>query len=155
LVRPVSHCAWHFAELARFDFESYFHRALLIAALILLWPLLRALRIGRWRELALEKNPRGGADLAIGFAIAAIPLSVAARLSLPSISIRCGRRCSGIKCRAYFVAASIVLFRRNTCFFGGFILGVFATQFSRLMRSFLPRTFLNCAFPESARPNHA
>jgi membrane protease YdiL (CAAX protease family) len=60
--------------LSRFDFETYFHRALLISALMLLWPLLRALQVRGWRDLGLEKNQRKTQDVLAGFLIAAIPL---------------------------------------------------------------------------------
>ncbi len=63
-----------FPGLAHFEFESYFHRALLLAALLLLAPLLRSLRVRTRTDLALEKNPLAGADLAAGFSIAAVPL---------------------------------------------------------------------------------
>ncbi len=63
-----------FTSLAHFDFDSYFDRAILAAALLLLWPLFRALHVRGWRDLGLEKNPRPIADLGAGFAIAAIPL---------------------------------------------------------------------------------
>ena len=118
-------------SLARFDFESYFHRALLIAALILLWPLLRALRIGRWRELALEKNLRGGADLAIGFAIAAIPLLCcgAVIIALHIYSLR--HAFLWQKMPTVLVAASIVPVLEELLF-RGFILGVLLRSFSRL-----------------------
>jgi membrane protease YdiL (CAAX protease family) len=60
--------------LARFDFETFFHRALLLAGLILLWPLLRAIRIRRLQDLELNPNPRWRSDLMTGFAMAAAPL---------------------------------------------------------------------------------
>src|SRR4030095_15757194 len=113
-------------SLARFDFESYFHRALLIAALILLWPLLRALRTASWRGLALEKNPRAGADLAIGFAIAAIPLFC------------CGTGFSGKKCRPCLSRPASCLFWRN-CFFVGLSSACCCAVFRDWARSFSPR----------------
>jgi len=118
-------------SLARFDFESYFHRALLIAALILLWPLLRTLRIGSWRGLALEKNPRAGADLAIGFAIAAIPLFCcgAVIIALHIYSLR--HAFLWQKMPTVLVAASIVPVLEELLF-RGFILGVLLRSFSRL-----------------------
>ena len=60
--------------LAAFDFETYFHRALLVGALVFFWPLLRWLRIGRWRDLGLTSNPHPARDAVMGFIIAAIPL---------------------------------------------------------------------------------
>jgi membrane protease YdiL (CAAX protease family) len=118
-------------SLGRFDFESYFHRALLIATLILLWPLLRALGIGSWRGLALEKNPRAGADLTIGFAIAAIPLLCcgAMIIALHIYSLRHGFLWR--KMPTVLVAASIVPVLEELLF-RGFILGVLLRSFSRL-----------------------
>jgi CAAX protease family protein len=118
-------------SLARFDFESYFHRAVLIAALILLWPLLRALRIGSWRGLALEKNPRAGADLAIGFAIAVIPFLCcgAVIIALHIYSLR--HAFLWQKMPTVLVAASIVPVLEELLF-RGFILGVLLRSFSRL-----------------------
>ena len=60
--------------LATFDFESFFHRALLLGALVFLWPLLRALGIRSWRDLRLEKNRYAGRDASVGFVAAAVPL---------------------------------------------------------------------------------
>jgi len=119
------------SSLARFDFESYFHRALLIAALVLLWPLLRALRIGNWHGLALEKNPRAGADLTIGFVIAAIPLLCcgAVLIGLHIYSLR--HVFLWQKMPTVLVAASIVPVLEELLF-RGFILGVLLRSFSRL-----------------------
>ena len=117
-------------SLARFDFETYFHRALLIAALILLWPLLRALRIGSWRGLALERNPRAWADLAIGFAIAAIPL-LCCGLVIIALHIYSLRNAFlWQKMPTVLVAASIVPVLEELLF-RGFILGVLLRSFSR------------------------
>lgn len=66
----------HFSALARFDFETFFHRALLIGAILFAWPLLRALRIRNLRELGLVRRERPWRDLTFGFAAAAIPLLV-------------------------------------------------------------------------------
>ncbi len=63
-----------FPWLARFDFETYFHRALLIAALVLAWPLLRSLRVRSWADLGLVPNARWLRDAVTGLALAAIPL---------------------------------------------------------------------------------
>jgi membrane protease YdiL (CAAX protease family) len=60
--------------LADINFERYFHRALLLAAIVLLWPLLRALRARSPRDLALNPNPHWKRDLLAGFLLAAVPL---------------------------------------------------------------------------------
>ena len=57
-------------KLAEFEFRRYFDRAVFVAALVLLWPAVRALRIGGWRDLGLERDPRKGRHLAFGFIIA-------------------------------------------------------------------------------------
>ena len=145
-------------SLARFDFESYFHRALLIAALILLWPLLRALRIGSWRGLALEKNPRAGADLAIGFAIAAIPLLCcgAVIIALHIYSLR--HAFLWQKMPTVLVAASIVPVLEELLF-RGFILGVLLRSFSRLGALLLTSALFSIVHflkaPDQTTPNDA
>lgn len=63
-----------FPRLARFDFETFFHRALLACAILFLWPLLRTLRIRKWRDLDLQENAKWKRDVAVGFLLAAIPL---------------------------------------------------------------------------------
>ena len=63
-----------FPALANFDFESFFHRALLLAAIVLLWPLLRWLGVKRRRDLELESNPRWGRDVATGFVLSGLPV---------------------------------------------------------------------------------
>jgi membrane protease YdiL (CAAX protease family) len=63
-----------FPALARFEFESFFHRALLLGAILFLWPFLRWLHIRGPRDLGLATNPRWGRDLAMGFLISALPV---------------------------------------------------------------------------------
>ena len=60
------------------DFESFFHRALLVAAVLLLWPLLRSLRVRHWRDLGLERNPRWRRDLLAGLVVSTVPLLLCA-----------------------------------------------------------------------------
>ncbi|MFL6513880.1 MAG: CPBP family intramembrane glutamic endopeptidase [Chthoniobacterales bacterium] len=76
---------WTFQALARheglkslggFEFEQFFHRSLLIAALLLLWPLLRSLNIRRLGDLGLRPNARRWRDLAGGLLIAIVPLAL-------------------------------------------------------------------------------
>ena len=49
------------------DFQRYFDRSMFLAALLLLWPAVRALRIGGWRDLGLEPDARAWQHAAIGF----------------------------------------------------------------------------------------
>lgn len=66
----------HLAFLSQFDFEVFFHRALLVSALILFWPLLRALGIRRLEDLGLRPDRRRWKHLIGGFLIALLPLIV-------------------------------------------------------------------------------
>jgi CAAX protease family protein len=63
-----------FSFLAFFDFETFFHRALLLAALLLLWPLLRSIHTRTMADLALERNPHWIRHVVAGFLLSAIPL---------------------------------------------------------------------------------
>ena len=58
--------------LGEVSFQRYFNRAVLIAALLLLlWPVVRSLEIGGWRELGLEPDARWRPHGLAGFAIGA------------------------------------------------------------------------------------
>jgi membrane protease YdiL (CAAX protease family) len=60
--------------LARFEFESFFHRALLLGALLFLWPFLRWLGIRSRNDLGLAPNRHWARDAGIGFLVAAVPV---------------------------------------------------------------------------------
>ena len=62
-----------FPALAQFNFESFFHRALLLGAIVLLWPLLRWLKVRRRGDLGLEPKQRWLRHLAIGFLLSSLP----------------------------------------------------------------------------------
>ena len=118
--------------LARYDFENFFHRALLIAAIVLLWPLLRALRIKSWRELGLVPNAHGSRDLLAGFLLAAIPLLCCAAVLLLShgYSIRNSIRwaaASGV------ISASLFVPPIEELFFRGLLLGVLLRSATRAL----------------------
>ncbi|HEY2714481.1 MAG TPA: CPBP family intramembrane glutamic endopeptidase [Chthoniobacterales bacterium] len=142
--------------LAGFDFESYFHRALLVAALILLWPLRRSLRLRGWNDLGLEKNRRAGADVAAGFIIAAVPLLCcgAILIVLHIYSLRHAFLWS--KMPAVFLAASVVPILEEA-FFRGLLLGLLLRSGSRLgaiiMTSALFSIIHFLKAPEHTSPN--
>jgi membrane protease YdiL (CAAX protease family) len=60
------------------EFQKFFNRAVLIAAVLLLWPTVRWLGIGGWRDLGLEPDRRWKQHLAVGFLIAAVLLGAMA-----------------------------------------------------------------------------
>jgi membrane protease YdiL (CAAX protease family) len=63
-----------FSFLAKYDFETFFHRSVLIAAALLLWPLLRISNVRSMADLGLAPNPRRGRDLCAGILLSIIPL---------------------------------------------------------------------------------
>jgi len=63
-----------FPALATFEFESFFHRALMLGAIAFLWPFLRSLQVRRRQDLALEPNKHWLRDWAVGFLLAAVPV---------------------------------------------------------------------------------
>jgi membrane protease YdiL (CAAX protease family) len=69
--------------LGRTDFTRFFHRAMTVSALALLWPLLRMLRIENFAfDLGLVHDRRGWKRLLAGFLIATIPTLVLAGILL-------------------------------------------------------------------------
>lgn len=67
-----------FPVLAEFPYRRYFHRGLLVAAILLLWPTARWLAIPGVRELGLVPNPRRWRDLAFGFAASFLMMTLLA-----------------------------------------------------------------------------
>ena len=63
-----------FSFLAKYDFETFFHRAILIAAALLLWPLMRVSHVRGMADLDLAANPRWGRDFLAGVLLSIIPL---------------------------------------------------------------------------------
>ena len=61
---------------AKFDFENFFHRALLICAIAFLWPLLRALGLHSFRDLQLDRNRHAVRDVVGGILLASFPLAI-------------------------------------------------------------------------------
>jgi membrane protease YdiL (CAAX protease family) len=147
-----------FPSLARVDFESYFHRALLIAAVLLLWPLLRVLQVRTWRDLGLAKDPRPAANLGMGFLIAAVPLFCcgAAIVALQIYSLRQAFLWNKMPT---VLTASIVVPILEELLFRGFILGILMRSFSRLSALLLTSGLFSIIHflkaPEETTPNDA
>jgi membrane protease YdiL (CAAX protease family) len=60
-----------FRFLEELSLQRCFNRGVLLAALVLLWPAVRALRINGWRELGLEPDARWSAHFGVGLGIGA------------------------------------------------------------------------------------
>jgi CAAX protease family protein len=63
-----------FPFLAKYDFDTFFHRAILIAAVLLLWPLLRVSNVRGLADLGLAPNPHWGRDACWGILLSVVPL---------------------------------------------------------------------------------
>ena len=117
--------------LAGYDFEKFFHRALLVAAIVLLWPLLRSLHIKRRSDLGLAPNHHRGRDLVAGFLLATIPLLCCAAILLlmHGYSMRNSLRWSAM---SNVMIASLFVPLIEELFFRGLILGILLRSASRV-----------------------
>jgi membrane protease YdiL (CAAX protease family) len=112
-----------FTSLANVNFERFFHRALLIAVVGLLWPLVRWLRIRNRSDLSLAPNQRWTNHLLVGFLLSAIPLLCCGALLIAFhfYSLRATISWAAI---AKNVGAAAVVPMIEETFFRGLILGV-------------------------------
>ena len=69
-----------FPSLVKYDFNSFFHRAILVAAVLLLWPLLRVSNVRKLADLGLAPNSHWGRDIGWGLLLSVIPLLVCGAL---------------------------------------------------------------------------
>jgi membrane protease YdiL (CAAX protease family) len=141
--------------LARYEFETFFHRALLVAALLLLWPLIRSLEIRGAKDLQLSPNPHRWRDLIAGFLLSTIPLLCcgAILIASPAFSFRHAINWPAVAKVA--VAALFVPLIEET-FFRGLILGALLKTGRQLMSIFLTSAFYSVVHflkaPEQASP---
>ena len=125
-----------FRALARFDFETFFHRALLVAAVVLFWPLLRLIRVRRLADLDLDRNSRWLRDLSAGFFLAAVPLLCcgALLLALHMYSLRLTITWVAL---AKIIGASVVVPAIEEIFFRGLVLGILLRSNRKYMPIFV------------------
>jgi len=137
LVAPILYwCARTIPFLAGFDFEVFFHRALLVAAILLLWPMLRAIGVRRLSDLGLRKNPNRWGDFARGFFTALIPLALCA-LALVLFHVFSVRGRVPWPALGRTVAASVVVPWIEEAFFRGLVLGILLRSGRRFLSMFL------------------
>ena len=122
-----------FSFLAKYDFRTFFHRAVLAAAVLLLWPLLRISHVRGRADLGLIPNPCWIRDLSAGAMLSVIPLLVCAVLviAIDIYSIRHVLVWSRFG-KVLLAAISVPLIEET--FFRGIILGVLL----RTRRKFMP-----------------
>ncbi|MEZ5432620.1 MAG: CPBP family intramembrane glutamic endopeptidase [Verrucomicrobiales bacterium] len=128
---------WVHSEMVKAEFGRYFNRAILMAALLLLYPMSRWLGLeSGWGWMGLRPNPYRWKDLGLGFFLAAGSLLVVAlvylqlgwyRLREPMPSV------PGVLGGAVFTGFSVAVLEE--CLFRGLLFGI-------LLRSLSERTSL-------------
>jgi CAAX protease family protein len=112
-----------FSFLAKYDFETFFHRAILIASALLLWPFLRISHVRCMADLGLEPNPRWGRDLCAGILLSVIPLLCCGAL-LVAFHVYSFQHPFGWARFGRVLVASITVPFIEEAFFRGILLGV-------------------------------
>jgi membrane protease YdiL (CAAX protease family) len=112
-----------FLFLAKFDFETFFHRAILLAAAALVWPFLRLSYVRSMADLQLAPNPRAARDLFAGILLSTIPLLCCGAF-LIVLRIYALRHSIAWTAFGKIVAAAIAVPAIEETFFRGVILGV-------------------------------
>jgi CAAX protease family protein len=112
-----------FSFLARYDFETFFHRAVLVAAALLLWPLLRVSHVRSLADLGLAPNSRWGRDLVAGVLVSMVPLLCCGVL-LIAYHMYAFRHSFAWARIGKMVLASITVPFIEEAFFRGIVLGV-------------------------------
>jgi len=112
-----------FSFLAKYDFETFFHRSVLIAAALLLWPLLRFIHVRSMGDLGLAPNPRWGRDLCAGILLSLIPLLCCGALLVVFHVYSFRHTFAWPRLGKVLVASLIVPYIEET-FFRGIVLGV-------------------------------
>ena len=121
-----------FPFLAKYDFDRFFHRAILIAAMLLLWPLLRVSNIRGFADLGLAPNPHWARDVGSGVLLSVIPLlfCAAALIALRVYSFR--HVIIWPRIGTVLLAAISVPFIEET-FFRGIVLGILLRTGQKLL----------------------
>lgn len=121
-----------FSFLARYDFETFFHRALLIAAAALFWPFLRVTNVRSMADLRLARNSRWGRDVFAGILLSAIPLLCCGTLLIAS-DVYSFRHSFAWARFGKMLAASVTVPFIEETFFRGIVLGVLLRTGRRYM----------------------
>ena len=109
--------------LAKYGFETFFHRAILIAAALLLWPFLCISHVRSMGDLGLVRNPRWGSDLCAGILLSVIPLLCCGAL-LVAFHMHAFRHTFAWTRLGKVLVASITVPFIEEAFFRGMVLGV-------------------------------
>jgi membrane protease YdiL (CAAX protease family) len=121
-----------FTFLAKYDFDTFFHRAILVAAVLLLWPLLRLSNVRGMADLDLAPNPHWGRDVWRGMLLSVIPLLFCASLLIALHVYSFRHFIVWPKIGTVLLAAISVPFIEET-FFRGIVLGVLLRTGQKLL----------------------
>ena len=112
-----------FPFLTKYDFDTYFHRAILISAVLLLWPLLRVSNVRGLADLGLAPNPDWARDVGYGVLLSVIPLLFCAALLIALHVYSFRHLFAWPRLGTVLLAAVSVPFIEET-FFRGIVLGL-------------------------------
>jgi membrane protease YdiL (CAAX protease family) len=110
--------------LATVEFQKYFNRGLLLSAIVLLWPLARAMRIRSWAQLGLQRDPRARQRFLAGFLIASLCVAALGLAYVGADIYRWKEKLPFEKLPPLLLSALVVAFIEETLF-RGFLLGIF------------------------------
>ncbi len=112
-----------FPFLAKYEFHRFFHRAILVAAVLLFWPLLRVSNVRGMADLGLAHNPRWARDVGGGVLLSIIPLLLCAAL-LIALQVYSFRHVLVWPRLGKVVLAAVTVPFIEEAFFRGIVLGV-------------------------------
>jgi membrane protease YdiL (CAAX protease family) len=121
-----------FPSLAKFDFDTFFHRAILIAVVLLLWPLLRVSKVRSSSDLGLAPNPHWGRDVSWGVLLSVIPLLACSALLIVMHAYAFRHVFAWSRFGKVLLAAVSVPFIEET-FFRGIVLGLLLRSGQKLL----------------------
>ena len=125
-----------FGFLAQFDFEVFFHRALLVSAIALMWPLLRWTGVRRLADLGIRPNRRPWRDFVAGFIAAMVPLIVCG-LILITVRVYSLRHSVSVLPLVRTLMSAIFVPVIEEAFFRGLVLGVLLQTGRKYLAMFL------------------
>ena len=138
LLAPWLHAAGQFVAghgllpfLSTVEFQKYFNRALLVCAIVLLWPLARSLGMRSWSQLGLTRDRRWWQRFLAGFAIASLCVAAMAWGYVGADLYRWKTDPPFEKLPPLFLSALVVALIEETLF-RGFLLGIFQRAFRTL-----------------------
>ena len=121
-----------FPFLAKYDFDAFFHRAILVAAVLLLWPLLHVSNVRSLADLGLSPNPHRGREIGFGVLLSVIPLLAFGTLLIALHVYSFRHVLIWPRLGKVFLAAVSVPFIEET-FFRGILLGILLRTGRKLM----------------------